>query len=484
MLAVEQSDVPSEERIRTLAAELVRDVLRTLDADQLTSGMRRNLAHALLAGALDPADVGDAPLFQVADGTWVPWSAVLAQRDRFGDVWASTETLGPPLDPRRLVFRLDASERALGPLKIIDAAPELEADELARRNRARPPVSELRLPAIRELAVIELTGQVRGLVAPLDPADHSNSRVVVHRGMQPLGEVSTVCDWPTFAIIDDARLVPDRTWSAVVRDAAWQRVAGEVRTASERALERLVAIPDDALASIRVTAGNHDLLVARGALWLAPEPPGARVFVRVVTATGERAFVPKRGIAMAGMIYVHTAMREIDDALDHLCASLHGNLLRTMLARRAELPEDLVAAHATYALRLGRLVSAEVPALAAAPAAPAPGHPLQPLVDALVYRLAELGIHRVTARIAARAEPLLAFEDHALVLAAENARLRSLATSLDSPWFDGALDALAAHAVTIMNIALTEITDATELHALGKLLSRPSAGPPRSRRSS
>ena len=71
-----------------------------------------------------------------------------------------------------------------------------------------------------------------------------------------------------------------------------------------------------------------------------------------------------------------------------------------------------------------------------------------------------------------------------LVIAGDNERLRSLATSLDSPWFDGALDALTAHVVSVLNIALTEITDATELHALGKLLSRPSAGPPRSRQSS
>ena len=39
-----------------------------------------------------------------------------------------------------------------------------------------------------------------------------------------------------------------------------------------------------------------------------------------------------------------------------------------------------------------------------------------------------------------------------------------------SPWPAAAVDALTAHVVTVLNVAVTEITDATEGHALTALL--------------
>ena len=495
MLAIEQADRPAQERVQQLACELVREVVKS--GVDLSGRLRRNLARALLAGTLDPADLGDTPVLQLADGTWAPWSALLAQRDLFGDVWAAVDQTEPPLDPRRLVFRLDADERKLaerGKLLVVDAAPELLRDALARKNRARPRVDALRLAVDLDLARTTLRGQTRGIVAPLAPGAAASRILRVHRGMVPLGDVEDPCDWPTAAVIDDANLTPDRTWSGPVQDPAWRGAVADVRTASESALASLVAIPDGVLASERVTGAstgrlrafrNPRELAARGALWLASQPPGARVSVRVIHAGGERAFVPRRGICVGGVIYVH-GTGDLDDALEELCTIAHGPLLRSMLARRAELPHDLVVAHATWGLRLGRLVSAEVGDLdlAAPPAAGEPAHPLAPLADAIVHRLSEVGLHRVTIRIAARAEPIVDVDAGVVVLAGENGRLRSLATSLDSPWFPGALDALTAHVVSVLNIALTEITDSTELHALGKLLNRPSAGLPRSHRSS
>jgi hypothetical protein len=68
-----------------------------------------------------------------------------------------------------------------------------------------------------------------------------------------------------------------------------------------------------------------------------------------------------------------------------------------------------------------------------------------------------------------------------------SALLRKVAAELasDSIHAEPAIDALAAFAVSLLNLARTDITDASEMHALGVLLaSRPSAGRPRSRRSS
>jgi hypothetical protein len=90
----------------------------------------------------------------------------------------------------------------------------------------------------------------------------------------------------------------------------------------------------------------------------------------------------------------------------------------------------------------------------------------------------------------------VAFSWGQLVVGGENLRLHRIAAELASGSIlaGPALDAVAAHAVSVLNLALTEVTDAGESHAIGVLLSSapnersrtspPSAGPPRSRRSS
>jgi hypothetical protein len=76
--------------------------------------------------------------------------------------------------------------------------------------------------------------------------------------------------------------------------------------------------------------------------------------------------------------------------------------------------------------------------------------------------------------------------DHGIEVAGDNVRLRALAAALaaKSPFADAGVDVVVAHLVTVLNVAMTQITDASEAHALGVLLSQPSADPPRSRRSS
>jgi hypothetical protein len=121
------------------------------------------------------------------------------------------------------------------------------------------------------------------------------------------------------------------------------------------------------------------------------------------------------------------------------------------------------------------------------PEPPPKPHLLQPLVDALAERVARLGIQTFPWQIADAKEPMLSYPDLQLVVGGNNTLLRKVAAELasDSIHAEPAIDALAAFAVSLLNLARTDITDASEMHALGVLLaSRPSAGRPRSRRSS
>jgi hypothetical protein len=114
-------------------------------------------------------------------------------------------------------------------------------------------------------------------------------------------------------------------------------------------------------------------------------------------------------------------------------------------------------------------------------------HPLEPLIKRLSSRVGELGLRGYEFRIAERKNPMFQFELGILFVAGKNERLRSLAlhAQTESPWLPAAIDALAAHVVSVLNIALTDVTDATEIDALQLLLvNQRSAGPPRSRRSS
>jgi hypothetical protein len=130
---------------------------------------------------------------------------------------------------------------------------------------------------------------------------------------------------------------------------------------------------------------------------------------------------------------------------------------------------------------------APAPTPGPAPRTPRPPHMLQPLVEALAQRVGKLGVGSYDWAIDERAEHLVRFESHQLVVGGENARLRLLATELaaKSETIGPAVDALAAHAVSVLNLALSEVTDAGESHAIGVLLATPpSVGRPRSHRSS
>jgi hypothetical protein len=119
--------------------------------------------------------------------------------------------------------------------------------------------------------------------------------------------------------------------------------------------------------------------------------------------------------------------------------------------------------------------SSASPAASSSPAALAPAHPLVPLVVYLHQRLPTLGVPapRFQLREGATA-PMLRYTGDALELAGDHPSLLALAGALaeatpahaDEP----ALAAFVAHVISVLNLALTAVTDATEAYALGLLL--------------
>lgn len=103
----------------------------------------------------------------------------------------------------------------------------------------------------------------------------------------------------------------------------------------------------------------------------------------------------------------------------------------------------------------------------------APDHPLQPFVNHLHARMTALGVTVPRWRLVdGREEPLARFDEGVLELGANHRHLIAIAAALaaNTAWARDALDAMAAHCITVLNIALTSITDATEARAIGKLL--------------
>jgi hypothetical protein len=581
-LAVELAESQSlTEPVQQLAVELVKQVLASVPADQLSPRIQRNLLRAGLARRVDGSVLAVLPL----------WRSFTAQIEKLGNAWFVCDpTDAKPLDPERQVFFVGRSTLDLARdhgWNVVDATEELALDALARRNRGRADASSLDLPTwVGVVAEVTLDGDgvtsPRGIVAVLSPGAAPSRGLVPHRRMHPFDRVDDPCRWPTLAVIDDARLDPDRTWSKPVANDAWQAVVKEVRLASERALASTADVPEHAL--VHLTINNHACAdvaalrkapksAIRGVLWLTGAP-GDSVAVKVSEQQGTYSFEPSHGLAVGGRLYVFAQDGlDVRLALEQLCGQVHGKLVR-MLLKRDDLDRSVVAAHVAHALfvrtiratdargiefscfsprpldargltsllrrtdsvtvikrgvapdpdaieviddgsvladtvirDLGERVRRQRPAPRSRPAPEAPTrppiapepkqvpiraqppeapHPLRPLLAKLRSRLADVGIGGYRWTIVDRAEPMLRYADE-IELAGDNVRLRALAAALaaDSPFATAGIDVVVAHLVTVLNVALSQITDASESHALGVLLANPpSAGRPRSRRSS
>jgi hypothetical protein len=106
------------------------------------------------------------------------------------------------------------------------------------------------------------------------------------------------------------------------------------------------------------------------------------------------------------------------------------------------------------------------------PPRPRAPHPLDLVVDALRVRIAAAGIAVPGFGIAPHKDAPMLEYDQLLVLAADHPRLRAIAAACHArqAWAEASIDALAAHALTVLNVALTAITDPAEAAAVGVLL--------------
>jgi hypothetical protein len=386
--------------------------------------------------------------------------------------------------------------------------------------------------------------------------------------MYPFDRVDDPCRWPTLAVVDDARLEPDRTWDRAVQDATWSALVREIRKANTSALATLVEPPHDALVFEQIDALSLDgISEFRGAngmqlcgtVWLAGTPFAGQSVVEIVDAKGPSTTYRHDGLA--ARLFAYRAPTAPDTTLDVgpqlallagtpimelLLAKVHTRLLRALLGRARDFEPDIVEAHAVHGIAEKLLVPAEARGLtfdcfaprplqagalaellassshvpvvtlaydakpdvltfvdddslvarvvrahlgprvlwpttfAAPPPAPSkpppaarlpPAHPLDELLALIDRRLCDIGIAGYPLVIESCDTPMVRFDQLVVRVAGENPQLLRIASAhaAASPWAAAAIDAVTAHVVTVLNVALTQITDATEAHALDVL---------------
>jgi hypothetical protein len=292
--------------LQSLARQLVRRITGA-ENPALPVWARRRLRQAVFAGRLAPDDVGETPILETTTDAWMPWSALTAQRQRFGEAWYTGPTSkSAPLDPDRIAFRLNAADIAPAGSRfdLIDASDELRLDDRARVNQKRAVVRVALTP--EEIGAglhtgMELgidAGGTRGWVIPLAPAHAAIRGLRAHKNGFPFDRAEDPCLWPTISVVDDPGLRPDRTWSGAARDVAWQALVERIRSASARALRAIGNPPEDAIGRWQIEPQTGEKGIYRvGRLWIVG-PPGGLGAVRVAFVDGEATYqpdVPVRG---------------------------------------------------------------------------------------------------------------------------------------------------------------------------------------------
>ncbi len=553
-----------DDQVQELAVRLIRKLLPVMQVDALTVPMRRGLGRLALTRRIEPHELAGVPCFELEDGRWTDGKTLIDQLAKHGNAWSvptSISVVGlTPLDDTRRVFVVTPEDRAIAvahDLQLIDAVKELQLDARARKNRARAP-QPLTLPT-PVIARAELPGDgttvARGSIGLLGESHEARAGIRPFRNGLPFDVMQSGCAWPTIAVVEDARFVPDRTWDRVLEDETWHAMQVRVREASAELVDKLGIAPADALISLRITPEitrtlivppDSPLLVIAGTCWLAPQL-GTGQHVTVSGAPGFTGF--DDGTPISAQLFTHGAIGpDLQRAVTDLAALVHGRLVRGLLERPAD---ELTTYHAALALALHRVVPREVtltfpcfsprpigaaelvtvltgkdyldvidrpdpsrtslalvtdgshlsrlirarlgkrarvptltmPAVLPSPTAiyvpplpkPAPAakpkaHPLQPLATLLENRLAAIGLAQPTIAIVPARGDLVFFDGELCI--GEHPQLTALLAMHRArhPHAGDALDALAAHAVTVLNVALTSVTDASETAALARLL--------------
>lgn len=341
---------------------------------------------ALLGGKTHLERLGSLRLFPTTAGTRVSYDEIRAQHGRFGPVWVtSVDTHVLPLDPERFCLRLArAHATALGrAVPVMEGTKELELDQQARQNRSRPPVTSLDPTEDERAAVLRVERETDPdgtelVVMPLWPAHASEHHVTYCLGVQPLGSLDGAGTIPSIVRVRSPELVPDRTWSAPVRDETVLALERRADALAEQAVIAAITAPPSSFPSVAVDPAllvpvsmpRHR--VVRGALTLGPLDEDDRENVRLVDASVDdpadaplvalRATAPKRmpePVPLAGTLVLWgDDPRRAETTLDAVARRAYGALLDALATRLREgrsPDEDLDRAHLVYGASLGFL---------------------------------------------------------------------------------------------------------------------------------
>jgi hypothetical protein len=284
------------------------------------------------------------------------------------------------------------------------------------------------------------------VIAVLSPAGASQRGVILHRAMHPLGTIVDPCDWPCAAVIDDARLTPDRTWGAALDDDVLDEVRTAIRDACEQALRGLVQ-PRPDMRALHILGAGFELPSAlaargvrvRGALWL-----GDHAGVDVITARGApRHVIPS--VPIEGAIVAFLSGVSPGELVEALARAVFPELTFTDSRRGAP--------------------DVPVPLPGLPPVAPKRRDPT--LAEVVQTRLIDLGVGFGVSAVVLDpvATPIVRHADGVLWIARDAPALANL-----SPTDRVAVDALVAHCVTVLHAELADFTDVQESIAIGALL--------------
>lgn len=366
-----------EDRVRNLSNELARSVLAT--GDKLPEWLRMRFTRAMCSGHMDPREIpglATGVLFNTIRGVRVAWEHLCTQAERFGDVWyVPSETTSTPLDPLRIALALQAEEvptKFSDHLLFVSAEAELALDEQTRHSMAQPAIESLALndeQSVSAVTCVELAEEgLRGIVAPLFPEAAGLRGVHAHKEMKRIGQGVDPCGWPTLAIVDDANLQPNRTWSEPFDDDAWQRVSKAIQDASDAALTNAMPPPLGVVTSHwvgrrvgrrlakRQVASLRWLLV-RGRVWLTRDTEGGAITIR--QALGETIChphhlalpLPVHGeLLMCGASDLSAA--QVQEAVEDILDYVYPQLLH-QVSRLKYVDDDTRAAHLALGLATG-----------------------------------------------------------------------------------------------------------------------------------
>jgi hypothetical protein len=504
-------------QVQALALALVTQVAIAAERGvSLPAWLRRRLASAVLAQRLEPERVTHVPLFTTLAGTLMTWNDVLAQETLLGDVWFLVgEPPGQPLDNRRRVVTLSAEDAALASRMsgrmFVDGSRELALDAQARINRARAPLARLELPAAvrgAAMGVAELTTTAsgrRGIVAALRPGAVGLRGLHACRGMVPFERAADPCVWPTYAIVEDPELRGDRTWKRAAEDEVWTALGDDVRTTSRMAIRSWLAAPADALASELVEEWHvdrdtalWDASLVRGVVWIdaLAGAGGGRGLVTVSTPHGDVEIDAPPEAPLWGRLYTAPEPRGLVQAVRAICRARHEAMARRAGVWREPVREPEVDAQGVHpggrtrkrsgtGWTPGIELRAEAPPREwvpppdqewdpeppPKPKAEPPPHTLERLVAAVRARLTEgapIGVGSNAKIDAAREAPPVQFESGRLVFAGRSELLVAVNEGRDdkAPWAAAAIDALAAHCMSLINLAHTPVDDRQERAAI------------------